>query len=77
MLLAPVVLVGAVMYAGGGRAGHLFEDQEATHIQLQALRTLHITAPFLASPIRPLRPSPPLPHTRIWNGIGSSTNGRA
>ncbi|KZP24296.1 hypothetical protein FIBSPDRAFT_1042337 [Athelia psychrophila] len=78
MLLAPVVLVGAVMYAGGWRAGHLFEDQEATHIQLQApLRTLHITAPFLASPILPLRPSPSLPLTRIWNGSGSSTNGSA
>ncbi|KZP16000.1 hypothetical protein FIBSPDRAFT_866497 [Athelia psychrophila] len=59
MLLVPVVLVGAVMYAGGGGRGTFFEDLEATHIQLQApLRTLHITAPFLASPILPPRPSP-------------------
>ncbi|KZP24307.1 hypothetical protein FIBSPDRAFT_427726 [Athelia psychrophila] len=37
---------------GGWRAGHLFADLEATHIQLQALlRTLHITDLFLVSPI--------------------------
>ncbi|KZP16031.1 hypothetical protein FIBSPDRAFT_958367 [Athelia psychrophila] len=69
MLLAPVVLVGAVI-RGGWRAGHLFEDQEATHIQLQALRTVHITDPFLASPILPLPVLLPLLSPSLGSGMG-------
>ncbi|KZP24324.1 hypothetical protein FIBSPDRAFT_857450 [Athelia psychrophila] len=58
MLLAPVVLVGGVMSACEW-AGQLLADLEARHIQLQAtLRTLHITDPFLVSPILPPRPAP-------------------
>ncbi|KZP16046.1 hypothetical protein FIBSPDRAFT_866565, partial [Athelia psychrophila] len=70
MLLAPVVLVGGVMYACGWRAGQPLADLEARHIQLQAsLRTLHITDPFLVSPILlpscPFSPPHPDPQTAV------------